>query len=104
MTLVRNNMNAREKTKYMEEADYLVAQVTIRERALDIVNYFCPNDKKLSLDTIHTKENNFLMVGDFNSHSQSWGYSTMDKRGENIEDWQDAHHLIQIPSTPVDGT
>ena len=76
----RNNTNARAKKKYMEEAEYLVVQVTIRDRALYIVNYYCPNDKNLSLDTIQTKENNFLMVGDFNSQSQSWSYSIMDKQ------------------------
>ncbi|CAC5403312.1 unnamed protein product [Mytilus coruscus] len=28
------------------------------------------------------------MVGDFNSQSHSWGYNTIDKKGETIEDWQ----------------
>ena len=38
----------------------------------------------------------FLMVGDFNSHSQSWGYDHADARGEELEDWQDDNHLILV--------
>ena len=36
------------------------------------------------------------MVGDFNSHSQSWGYDHADARGEELEDWQDDNHLILV--------
>ena len=36
-------------------------------------NYYCPNDKPMCLDTITTEDSNTLVVGDFNSHSQSWG-------------------------------
>ena len=36
-------------------------------------------------------------MGDFNSHSQSWGYDHIDARGEEIEAWQgdnNFHSLI----------
>ncbi|VDI60877.1 Hypothetical predicted protein [Mytilus galloprovincialis] len=101
MTLVRNNINAREIKTYMEEAEYLESKVTIGQSSYNIVNFYCPNDKKLSLDTIQTSDSNFLMVGDFNSQSHSWGYTTIDKRGETIEDWQDEHHLILV-NDPTD--
>jgi len=41
----------------------------------------------------------YLVVGDFNSHSQSWGYVHIDKRREEAENWQDDHklHLINKP-------
>ena len=68
---------------------------------LDLVNYYCPNDKKLSLNTIQVSSSNFLINGDFNSQSQSWGYSTLDKRGEEIEAWQDENKLILI-NDPTD--
>ena len=38
----------------------------------------------------------YLVVGDFNSHSQSWGYDHIDKRGEEVENWQDDHRLNLI--------
>ena len=101
MTLVRNNINAREISRYMEEAEYLEVKVTIKDSNITIINFYCPNDKKLSLDTIQIPDSNFIIAGDFNSQSQSWGYKTLDKRGEAIEDWQDKHHLILV-NDPTD--
>jgi exonuclease III len=59
MTLVRNNINARETKQYLEEAEYLEVKVTIRESSLNNVNYYCPNDKMLSLDTIQISDSNY---------------------------------------------
>ena len=83
----------------MEEAEYIEIKATIGKNSYNIVNFYCPNDKKLSLDTIQIPDRSFLIVGDFNSQSQSWGYNTMDKRGETIEDWQDENHLILVNNT-----
>ena len=80
MTMVRNNINASETKQYMEEAEYFELKVTIREISLNFVNYYCPNDKKLSLDAIQISDSNSLMVGYFNSQSQSLGYNTLDQR------------------------
>ena len=38
----------------------------------------------------------YLVVGDFNSHSQSWGYDHIEKRGKEVENWQDDHKLNLI--------
>ncbi|KAH3897013.1 hypothetical protein DPMN_021197 [Dreissena polymorpha] len=47
---------------------------------LKLVNLYSPNDKALFLDSIPTEESNYLIVvGDFNSHSQRWGYDHMDR-------------------------
>ena len=35
-------------------------------------------------------------MGNFNSHSQSWGYDHIDARGEEIEAWQDNKNLTLI--------
>ena len=35
-------------------------------------------------------------MGDFYSHSQSWGYDHIDARGEEIEAWQDNNNLTLI--------
>ena len=96
MTLVRNNINALETKKFMDEAEYLEIKESIGNKSYNIVNFYCPNDQKLSLDTMKIPDSSFLILGDFNSQSQSWGYNTMDKRGETIEDWQDENHLILI--------
>jgi ribonuclease HI len=43
-----------------------------------------------------TEEKNWIIVGDFNSHSPSWGYKELDKRGEELEQWQDENKLILL--------
>ena len=50
------------------------------------------------LDTISTEVSNFIIVGDFNSHSQSWRYQHTDRRGEEVENWQDENCLLFINS------
>ena len=101
LTLVRNNLNASESRRYMEEAEYIEVKVTSKDSSINVANYYCPDDKKLSLDTLHVPDSCFLIAGDFNSKSQSWGYNTINKRGEDIEDWQDEKHLILV-NDPTD--
>ena len=36
------------------------------------------------------------MLGDFNSHSEAWGYSEADRRGEEVEDWQIDNKLLLL--------
>ena len=101
LTLVRSNLYAEEVGRQTGEAEYLHMKVTTGNGTLDLVNYYCPQDKNLSLDTIHVPDTNFLIAGDFNSSSQSWGYDTMDARGEDIEEWQDENKLI-LANDPTD--
>lgn len=101
MTLVRNNVNASETKTQTGEAEYIQTRITTTTCTLELVNYYCPQDKALSLDTIQVPDSNFLIAGDFNSQSQSWGYDTLDKRGEEIEAWQDEKHLI-LANDPTD--
>nr|KAG5696480.1 hypothetical protein BaRGS_016519 [Batillaria attramentaria] len=52
--------------------------------------------KKVVVVIIMTGDNNCVVVGDFNIHSERWGYEETDRRGEEVEDWEiDTHlHLI----------
>ena len=52
LTLVRNNINANEIERNMEEAEYLAVKMTTGKNEYTIVNYYCPDNKKLSLDKI----------------------------------------------------
>ena len=37
-----------------------------------------------------------MIIGDFNSHSLSWGYPTIDEKGEDLEAWMVDKGLILI--------
>ena len=100
LTLVRNNVHAVEGCTHLDGAEYQCLKVKSKNSEINLVNYYCPNNRGLSLDSIEVNES-FLIVGDFNSHSQSWGYDHTDARGEELEDWQDEHRL-QLVNDPDD--
>ena len=79
MTLVRNNIHACETAVHMEGAEYQMIRVKLNDTELHILNFYCPNDRPLSLDAIKVPDKSFVAVGDFNSHSQSWGYRQIDE-------------------------
>ena len=56
----------------MEDSEYQVLEIKADAADIQLVNFYCLNDKPLSLDSISTEVSNFIIVGDFNSHSQSW--------------------------------
>ena len=86
MTLVRNNISACQKKVFMEGAEYQLIWIKVKETELNILNYYCQNDRPLSLETIEIPESNFI----------SWGYDHINTRGEEIEDWQDDNKLILV--------
>lgn len=101
LTLVKNNITACQLDNYMEGAEYQTIHLSTDRTEVRLINYYCHSDRPLSLDTISTKEK-VVFCGDFNSHSQSWGYDHIDRRGEELENWQDeAHHLYSRLGIPL---
>ena len=95
ITLIKSNINA---YAYMSSSSNDGAEqhtVTVKTLKTEIllVNYYCPNNVNLALHNIHVRDSNFIIMGDFNSHSQSWGYDHIDAPGEEIEAWQDDENL-----------
>jgi hypothetical protein len=65
------------------------ADITVDgERTLRVFNIYCPPTKDLALDAMETTNVDCLVVGDFNSHSDRWGYSETDAPGSEVEDWE----------------
>uniref|UniRef100_A0A0B7BAW1 Endonuclease/exonuclease/phosphatase domain-containing protein n=1 Tax=Arion vulgaris TaxID=1028688 RepID=A0A0B7BAW1_9EUPU len=46
-----------------------------------------PPNKFIHLNNIQPNTENWIIVGDFNSHSPSWGYSDLNIKGEEVEDF-----------------
>lgn len=95
--LVRNSIPYQElQVDTGNEAEIHGVVLTVGQDKIRIFNEYCPVDKDLSLSRIETSETNCLVVGDFNSHSEAWGYAESDQRGEEIEDWQIDQKLLLI--------
>merc|ERR1719239_1002338 len=69
---------------------------TIDGKEITLFNVYSPQDKQLSLNLMTIPSENCLVIGDFNSHSTSWGYQENDNRGNEVEDWQLDNNLILI--------
>ena len=112
LTLVKSNINVYLSGSSTDSAEYQVVKIKTKTKEIHLVNYYnssspseflsflfyivftlflhcldnnCPNNVNLDLLNIPVVRTNFIIVGDFNSHSQSWGYTDTDtlilKRG-----------------------
>ena len=83
--MVRNNIDAIQTTTHMDDSEFQVLNL----KKVDFhMNLYSPNDKALSLNALPAVEDHYLVVG--------WGYDHIDKRGEEVENWQDDHNLNLI--------
>ena len=96
ITLIKSNINAYMSSSSNDGAEQHTITVNTLKRDILLVNYYCPNNVNLALHNTHVRDNNFIIMGDFNSHSQIWGYDHIDARGEEIEAWQDDKNLTLI--------
>ncbi|GFS21699.1 hypothetical protein ElyMa_001599300 [Elysia marginata] len=102
IVLVRNDIQAVEFTKDTNgNAEINGIRIALKNKELLVYNFYCPANKQLSLDAIDIPDAGCLILGDFNSHSQSWEYDEMDHRGEEVENWQIDQNL-QLLNDPED--
>ena len=102
--LVKNDIPAKEiqvKTERPEGSDNVQAEIhgvniTLNQTNIKVYNVYCPDNKNLSLQAMDIPTDNCLVIGDFNSHSTSWGYEENDTRGDEVEDWQSETSMVLI--------
>ena len=78
--MVRNNIDAIQITTHMDDSEFQVLNLKKKDFQMKLVNLYSPHDKARSLYALPAVEDHCLVVGNFNSHSQSWGYDHIDKR------------------------
>lgn len=97
MTLIKNSIPAVEvSNSQKEDLESHTIKLLLPSGALHITNCYSPPDTTLALHNIKVEESRHLVIGDFNSHSPSWGYAKPDSRGEEVEDWMIENKLILI--------
>ena len=97
-TLPAENIDIQES----QESEIIGIKLILPENPITIFNCYSPPDKNIMLHGIDVQPNNCIVVGDFNSHSPSWGYNEQDAKGEDLEDWQVMNnlHLLYDPEDP----
>lgn len=100
ITLVRNNIPAAE-TQSSGQADldteFLGVKLVLPGMSMTVLNVYSPT-KQIQLDSILVDSHSWIITGDFNSHSPSWGYQDLNKKGEDVENWAISNQLILINS------
>ena len=85
LTLIRSSINAYMSNSSTDSAENQTMIIQTTSQNFTLVNYYCPNNMHLNKQNINVKSENCIIVGEFNSHSQSWRYNHIYNRGEQIE-------------------
>ena len=88
LILVQNNIAASDfKVDTNKQAETHGVNITVDKSAMSILKLYCPLTKISRCKIYITVPlQNCLAVGDFNSHSTSWGYSETYRRGDKVGD------------------
>lgn len=82
------------------DLEALAVTVTLPQTKLTVCNIYLPNHRDFSLPNIEKiiqqLPNSSILVGDFNSHSETWGSQKTDHRGKIIEELLMQDNLILL--------
>ena len=79
-----------------EDTEVLGIKLILEGNPLSIYNLYSPPPKALRLHAIKPEEERWIIMGDFNSHSPSWGYPDLDAKGDEVEDWIITSQMVLI--------
>lgn len=95
--LVNHNFPTEEITLHTD-LEAIALSITLSHITLTLCNIYIPNQKDFTLHDIEhiiqQLPNTFIFVGDFNSHSETWGSYKTDYRGRIIEELLSNDSLI----------
>ena len=102
LTLVKTSIPSTEVQR-SEKADteYITVKLIPPDRNLTICNLYSLPNKAINLQILQPNSEDWMIVGDFNSHSPSWGYPSINAKGEEVEHWIVSSCLVFI-NTPTD--
>ena len=83
---IQNDIIANE-TETDDSLEIMTVRVSKGETELTIVNCYSTAAKSLPIEGITVEHERFVLLGDFNSHSPSWGYNDLNARAEELENW-----------------
>ena len=98
LTLVRNNIPAAEIQRSGQadlDTEYLGVKLVLSGTPVSVFNIYSPPDTQIQLHNIKVEPQSWIITGDFNSHSPSWGYGKLNSKGE-VKNWITENRLILI--------
>ena len=99
LTLVRNNIPAAEIQRSGQadlDTEYLGVKLVLAGTPVSVFIIYSPPDKQIQLHNIKVEPQSWIITGDFNSHSPSWGYGQLNSKEAEVENWITENRLILI--------
>jgi hypothetical protein len=97
LTLVRSGISSVETHRSDgSDTESITVEVVLGDRHLTVFNIYSPPSKMIELPCLPQDQGDWIAVGDFNSHSPSWGYSNLNGKGEEVEEWIVTNRLVLI--------
>ena len=84
--LIRNDLKVK---KSYERVQGTVEIITIVMPGVLVHSVYKPPNDPLELPALGHRNLPHIVIGDFNSHSTTWGYTGTDNEGEAVEQWAD---------------
>lgn len=78
--------------------------LTTNVSGVNIVNVYKPPNTLWNNPPLRVLEHPTMYIGDFNSHSQHWGYNKSDENGELLFHWLSTNNMELVYSTKDKGT
>ena len=73
-----------------------VELITVELPGVVVHSMYKPPPEPLLLPALGQRNKSHIVIGDFNSHSTLWGYTTTNSDGESGEQWADSNSLSLI--------
>ena len=107
MTLVAEQPHIKYGSAILIRSDLKVKGVSVWEQdnvelipidmhGVVVHSMYKPPNEKCVLPALGYGNLPHIVIGDFNSHSTTWGYTTMDHNGQSVEQWADSCNLTLI--------
>ena len=85
--LIRNDLKVK---KIYERVQGTVELITIVMPGVVVHSVYKPPNDPFELPALGHRNLPHIVIGDFNSHSTTWGYTNTDNEGEAVEQWADS--------------
>ena len=73
-----------------------VELITVELSGVIVHSMYKPPLEPFRLPTLGQRNKPHIVIGDFNSHSTLWGYTTTSSDGESVEQWADSNNSMLL--------
>ena len=78
-----------------------VELITVELHSVVVHSMYKPQPEPFQLSALGQRNKPYIVIGDFNSHSILWAYTTTNSDGESVEQWADSNNMSLIDNATL---